>query len=440
MSRKTYAYTTGTLGSPTDIDSYTYYDQWSEVVWGDGLKSYNGSAAFTYDGIGNPLTYNNGSAYTFSWNNGRQLASGTKGSTSFAYTYNSDGLRTRKVVGSKTYDYYWFGSRLVMMTITSGSSVTTLKFYYDANGLPIIFDYNGTQYHYITNLQGDVVGLANEYGIVATYAYDAWGKIISTSGASSMEESALAANPLRYRGYIYDNETGFYYLQSRYYDPEIGRFLNADNNFSNYNLFMYCGNNPVNRIDPNGEHWYYLWIDDLIEAVDELMASVSNIVYGRAAYERSYYDPKGANDLWNSRPFQDTKPSQEMQIFTEFMYDHDFVADISVSVDTPIKNTYVKVGASKVLSPNKNINASYVHAGIGESTPSVLPINISYSVGIVKGVNAKENYAKHFLDIGAGAIYGFDYCWWPNGASAYSFTIGTSYGVYGGYDYYWCLD
>ena len=203
---------------------------------------------------------------------------------------------------------------------------------------------------------------------------------------------------------------------------------------------MYCGNNPVNRIDPNGEHWYYLWIDDLIEAVDELMASVSNIVYGRAAYERSYYDHKGANDLWNTRPFQDTKPSQEMQIFTEFMYDHDFVADISVSVDTPIKNTYVKVGASKVLSPNKNIDASYVHAGIGASTPSVLPISIFYSVGIVNGVEAKEDYAKHFWDIGAGSIYGFDYCWWPNGASAYSFTIGTSYGVYGGYDYYWCLD
>ena len=197
---------------------------------------------------------------------------------------------------------------------------------------------------------------------------------------------------------------------------------------------------PLIRIDPNGEHWYYLWIDDLIEAVDELMASVSNIVYGRAAYERSYYDPKGANDLWNSRPFQDTKPSQEMQIFTEFMYDHDFVADISVSASIPKTEINVKVGVSKVLSPNKNIDASYVHAGIGESTPSVLPINISYSVGIVKGVNAKENYAKHFLDIGAGSIYGFDYCWWPNGASAYSFTIGTSYGVYGGYDYYWCLD
>ena len=65
---------------------------------------------------------------------------------------------------------------------------------------------------------------------------------------------------------------------------------------------------------------------------------------------------------------------------------------------------------------------------------------VSYSVGIVNGVKTKENYAEHFLDIGAGAIFGFDYCFWPNGASAYSFTIGTSYGVYGGYDYYWCLD
>ena len=295
-------------------------------------------------------------------------------------------------------------------------------------------------YWYEKNLQGDVVAIYNHAGTkLLTYTYDAWGACYTTNVASSVP-SIVTNNPFRYRGYYYDNDLGLYYVSSRYYDPEIGRFLNADNNFSNYNLFMYCGNNPVNRIDPNGEHWYYLWIDDLIEAVDELMASVSNIVYGRAAYERSYYDPKGANDLWNSRPFQDTKPSQEMQIFTEFMYDHDFVADISVSASIPKTVINVKVGVSKVLSPNKNIDASYVHAGIGASTPSVLPINISYSVGIVNGVNAKENYAKHFLDIGAGAIYGFDYCWWPNGASAYSFTIGTSYGVYGGYDYYWCLD
>ena len=106
---------------------------------------------------------------------GRQLASGTKCSTSFTYTYNSDGLRTRKVVGNKVYDYYWFGSQLAMMTITEGSSVTTLKFYYDDNDSPMILDYNGYRYYYITNLQGDVVGLANQNTVVAYYEYDAWG-------------------------------------------------------------------------------------------------------------------------------------------------------------------------------------------------------------------------------------------------------------------------
>ena len=202
---------------------------------------------------------------------------------------------------------------------------------------------------------------------------------------------------------------------------------------------MYCENNPINRFDQAGEHWYYLWIDDLIEGIDQFLASMSNIVYGRAAYEKSFYDPDGAKDLWNSRPFQDTKPSKEMQTFTELMYDHDFATDISVSIDTPIKNTYIKFGVSKVMSPSKNINSSYIHLGFGGSTTSALPINISYSIGVAKGIKTKESYAGHFLDIGAGAAIGFDYCWWPNGSSAYSFTIGTSYGVYGGYDFYWCI-
>ena len=245
---------------------------------------------------------------------------------------------------------------------------------------------------------------------------------------------------MRAAGKVTDsNETGWYDLQSRYYDPEVGRFINVDNNFSNLNLFMYCGNNSVNRSDPNGEHWYYLWLDDLFEAVDELMASTSNIVYERAATAQSFVDPKGAQDLWNSRPFQDTKPSNEMQIFTKARYDHDFVADVSVSVSTP-KNTYVKGGISKVISPSKSINATYIHTGVGISTPSVLPVTISFSVGILSGVSKKEDYAKHFVDTGAMAIYGLNYCFWPDGASAYSFSISNGYGVYGGYDYYWCVD
>ena len=402
------------------------------------LKSYDG-ISITYDGVGNP---EDDGTWQYQWVHGRQLKKMTHKTTgeTWDFTYNADGLRTKRTHtanGTTTaWEYVYNGSQLTQMK--KGSD--TLHFAYDASGTPMTVTHktatDETTYYYVTNLQGDIVKLVDSTGTtVATYSYDAWGNPTNTPTGT-----IATLNPLRYRGYVYDPETGFYYLQSRYYNPQTGRFINADNNFSNYNLFMYCGNSPANRIDPNGEHWYYLWIDDLIEGLNELMASVSNIVYGRAAYERSFYDPKGAKDLWNSRPFQDIKPSTEMQIFTEFMYDHDFVADISISVSVPYIKMNVKVGASKVISPNKNINATYVHVGVGLSTPSVLPISMSYSVGIVNGVNIKEDYARHFLDIGAGAIYGFDYCFWLNGVSAYSFTLGTSYGVYCGYDYYWCID
>ncbi len=201
------------------------------------------------------------------WTNGRKLASGTKGTTSFEYAYNSDGMRTSKTVGNKKYSYYWNGSQLAMMTetdLTSGNVTSVCRFYYDAGGTPIVFDYDGTKYYYVTNLQGDVVGLANHYGTVAYYKYDAWGRIVGTNSASNQDEIALSRNPLRYRGYIYDTETGFYYLQSRYYDPQVGRFINADGYVSTgqgllgYNMYAYCGNNPVNRTDSSGQFWITL--------------------------------------------------------------------------------------------------------------------------------------------------------------------------------------
>ena len=111
-------------------------------------------------------------------------------------------------------------------TIGSGSSATIMDFIYDNQGLPFALNYstnngsNFTTYYYVLNLQGDVVKLVDGGGTsVASYAYDAWGKILSSSG------SKAEINPLRYRGYYYDTETGFYYVSSRYYDPEIGRWI-----------------------------------------------------------------------------------------------------------------------------------------------------------------------------------------------------------------------
>ena len=102
--------------------------------------------------------------------------------------------------------------------MTVGSD--TLTFAYDASGTPLSLIHNRTAYYYATNLQGDVVALLNTSGTaVVTYTYDAWGKLLETGG--SMENTLGVHNPLRYRGYVYDTETGLYYLQSRYYDPEM---------------------------------------------------------------------------------------------------------------------------------------------------------------------------------------------------------------------------
>ena len=146
--------------------------------------------------------------------------------------------------------------------VTTNQTVTAvLDFIYDESGKPFALNYstNGgssfTSYYYVLNLQGDVVKLVTESGAaVASYEYDAWGNILASSG--SMAEK----NPLRYRGYYYDSETGFYYLQSRYYDPATRRFINADvyastdsSDAVSCNMFAYCGNNPVIYDDENGE-------------------------------------------------------------------------------------------------------------------------------------------------------------------------------------------
>ena len=146
-----------------------------------------------------------------------------------------------------------------------------MYYLYDEVGSPIGIAYrtnnygltNFDRFYFDKNLQGDIIGVYNSTGKkIGTYTYDAWGKCsLSVANGNTILENEVMHhyNPFRYRGYYYDYETGLYYLQSRYYNPEWGRFLNADRYVSTgtgmlgYNMFAYCNNNPVMFTDPTGE-------------------------------------------------------------------------------------------------------------------------------------------------------------------------------------------
>ena len=183
------------------------------------------------------------------------------GAINIGFTYDVDGLRTSKTIPNVglEHKYYYVGNRLQYETL-GGSSA--LWYFYDADGNPSGIRYkNGdsiNDYYFVCNWRGDVIQIYNASGtLVGSYTYDAWGRV--TENATSADtQNITETNPIRYRGYYYDTETRLYYLKSRYYDPAVKRFLNADSKNDSavglleFNFFVYCGNNPINNMDPTG--------------------------------------------------------------------------------------------------------------------------------------------------------------------------------------------
>ena len=242
----------------TTEDTYTY----GNSEWKDLLTAYNGQA-ITYDAIGNPLTYRDGMSFT--WTEGRRLSTVTTDMGTTTYQYNEDGLRTSKTFGNgNKVDYYWLDGTLQ----AEAGPYHRTTYLYDENGSIYGFLYESEElqgyFFYVFNVQGDVIGIINNSGdMVVEYTYDAWGNVTEMTGV--LEPTIGQINPIRYRGYYYDEETGLYYVSSRYYDSEIGRWINADGYVSTgqgvlgYNMFAYCGNNPVNRLDYTGQFWSGIW-------------------------------------------------------------------------------------------------------------------------------------------------------------------------------------
>ena len=219
--------------------------------------------------------------WTYTWEHGRQLKSATNGTTSVSYKYNADGMRISKTVGSTTTKYYYVGSQLVGMT--QGND--TLYFTYDALG-PSGVKYNGTQYYYTRSAQGNIISIVNTSGTaVVNYTYDGWGKLRGITGDDANTLGVL--NPLRYCGYVYDTETGLYYLQTRYYNPTMCRFISADGYTTTgqgtlgTNMYAYCNNNPVNRVDPTGDSpWVAIAILGLFAIAGGVWGGLSETKFG----------------------------------------------------------------------------------------------------------------------------------------------------------------
>ena len=229
-------------------DTYTYSSGWK-----DQLTSFNGKA-ITYDAMGNPLSY---MGMNLTWEKGRQLKTLKKSGTLSQYVYDNDGRRIQKTVGDKVIRFYLDGDKIIAQKEEGGER---MDFLYDEKGTPFAFEYQGKMYFYQTSLQGDIIGIVDSEGSqVVVYRYDAWGEVLVSSDASGFGLAKI--NPLRYRGYYYDQETGLYYLQTRYYDPKVRRFLNADDasvltkdpeQLTEKNLYAYCDDNPVMYRDDAG--------------------------------------------------------------------------------------------------------------------------------------------------------------------------------------------
>lgn len=268
-------------GEPKQVITYTYADDWK-----DKLISYDGKD-ITYDASGNPLIFLDKQMTGFRDNRLKTIKNDT---IDMSYTYDEDGYRIKKAnhkTGSTT-DYVISGS-LILSEITKnkdGNVSENLECIYDSYGNVIAFTYNNMPYYYMKNGQRDIVGIIDGTGkIIVTYTYDSWGNVISVDGDTVLGNS----NPFRYRSYYYDKESNLYYLNSRYYSPEIGRFINADdtdaliNNFDSAldgrNLFAYCNNNPITHWDTTGE-----LIDTLFD-VASLIIGIGEVIEGfKAAY------------------------------------------------------------------------------------------------------------------------------------------------------------
>ena len=402
---KTYAYTYDlggnilTASDGTATHTYTYGD----ADWADLLTAFDGQA-IAYDASGNPLSYYNGARYTFTWTEGRNLATSSGNGHNISYTYDSDGLRlSRTVDGTKTYSYVYIGDQLMEMTIDDNGTVRTLSFFYDNSSpyaVKVTSGGSSSTYYYVLNLQGDVTAIVNGAGkTVVEYTYDPWGKLLSIDG--EYKNGLGVRNPLRYRGYVYDTETGLYYLQSRYYDPTTCRFINADAYASTgqgvvgHNMFAYCGNNPVTGYDPTG---YWNWRG--------VLAGLAIFAVGVATLALTVATAGTATPVAAAAISTVGTLASTATITTGYVVTTGAATDSTIVADFTFSFAGERRGVSIVTDFGDNTCEIYTHPGRGTSDAP----GVSYSVGFVKEYDGLGDYGGEFVEGGVSvAGYSISY-------------------------------
>lgn len=272
-----------------ELNTYNLLEQkkfeYNDLYWKDKLTKVD-DKVITYDEIGNPLTIGNDVA--LSWINGKELNTYTSSGNLIEFKYNKDGIRTSKKVNNIETKYYLEDNKIIY----EKTNDDILYYMRTCDNDLIGFRYNNESFFYLKNLQNDIIGITdNNNNIIAKYQYDAYGNILAITDSfgnkiSENGQHIASKNPFRYRSYYYDKETGLYYINSRYYNPSWGRFINADrymplnSNYICYNLFAYAINNPINYYDLNGNIFKkaWNWCKNTYKKVKEKVVEVYNTI------------------------------------------------------------------------------------------------------------------------------------------------------------------
>lgn len=289
-----------------DGNSLTTISYQYNLLYKDELKKYNG-ITISYNSARYPTSYGNNISFT--WDNFFHLSSYTKNNDTTSYTYNYQGIRTKKTLSDGTIrEYILEGKRIVAEKITSNNASTYITYLYGQDGVLGMY-YNNSFYYFRKNILGDVIEIYSGETLIAKYSYTAYGetKVFNGSGVDITNDSTQInhigrINPFRYRGYYYDEESGMYYCNARYYVPEWCRWLSKDeseyldpNTIDGLNLYAYCLNNPIMYRDENGTFWTFL----LILLVGIGLLAVTGAVVGTIEYfiwdNNGWINPIGNN-------------------------------------------------------------------------------------------------------------------------------------------------